>query len=139
MQNIHCAAQTVYDMLTRKAAKEEKEKNVKNGNVASNLTVSGDGTWKKRGFSSFFNITTLIGLYCNKVIDTEVKSSFCQECNIWKNKSGTVEYANWKASHEDNCTNNYEGSAGKVEVEAIKDMFLRLIKKYEVKYTIRRT
>lgn len=41
-----------------------------------NLKVSGDGSWKKRGYSSLFGVTTLIGNSTGKVIDLVVKSSF---------------------------------------------------------------
>ncbi|XP_032681250.1 uncharacterized protein LOC116848839 [Odontomachus brunneus] len=134
LQNIYCASETVYDIVTRRAIEEEREKNVEHGNLPSELTVSGDGTWKKRGFSSLFGVSTLVGVYSNKVIDTLVKSSFCQTCNLWKNKFGTVEYEDWKHSHQDECTNNHEGSADKMEVNAVKEMFLRSMDKYQVKY-----
>jgi hypothetical protein len=62
--------------------------------------MSGDGTWKKRGFSSLFGVTTLISIYSN-----EVKSSFCQAYNLWQKKFGTAEYENWKSNHNDECTN----------------------------------
>ena len=124
------AKQYTYDIVTRKAAEEEKEVNAKHGMDSSELTVSGDGTWKKRGYNSLFGVTTLIGVYSNKVIDTVVKSSFCQSCNVWKNKTGTAEYETWKSSHDDTCTINHEGSAGKMEVDAVKEMFSRSIDKF---------
>lgn len=39
------------------------------GNIAINLTVSGDETWKKRGFSSLFGVSTLVGKYSKKVLE----------------------------------------------------------------------
>lgn len=134
LENIHCASEAVYDIVTRKAAEEEKEENAKYGNPPSELTVSGDGTWKKRGFTSLFGVTTLIGIYCNKVIDTVVKSSCCQSCNLWKNKYGTAEYETWKSSHDDECTINHQGFTGKMEVNAVKEMFSRSMDKFQVKY-----
>ncbi|XP_039303732.1 uncharacterized protein LOC120357462 [Solenopsis invicta] len=133
LQNIYCASETVYNIVTRKAVDEEKEKNAEHGNPPSELIVSGDGTWKKRGFSSLFGVSTLIGIYSKKVIDALVKSSFCQACSTWKKNFDTVEYQNWKESHENECTNNHEGS-GKMEVDAVKEMFLRSMNKYKVKY-----
>lgn len=88
LDNLHLAASAVYDMIISKAAKEEKELILASDPNAdpTHFTVSGDGTWKKRGFNSLFGVTTLVGKFSKKVIDTVVKSSFCQGCNFWKNK-----------------------------------------------------
>lgn len=45
------------------------------------------------------------------------------------------EYNEWYKSHQDNCTINHSGSAGKMEVDAVKEMFLRSEEKHGVKYT----
>ena len=88
--------------------------------LSAHLTVSGDGTWKKRGFSSLFGISTLVGMYSKRVLDTVVKSSFCQGCNLWKTKKkGTIDdYSDWYEDHKKQCTINDVGSAGKMEVDA---------------------
>lgn len=44
------------------------------------ISVSGDGTWQKRGFSSLHGVATLIGVRTGKVIDVIVKSSYCKVC-----------------------------------------------------------
>lgn len=61
------------------AIKEEKAATAKEKNTKDEdeLTVSGDGTWKKRGFSSLFGVTSLIGFFTGKVLDIFVKSSYC--------------------------------------------------------------
>ena len=41
----------------------------------TDLIVSGDGTWHKRGFSSLFGVTSLIGHFTGKIINVFVKSS----------------------------------------------------------------
>ncbi|EFN79687.1 hypothetical protein EAI_13795 [Harpegnathos saltator] len=56
-----------YDCVLKRAVDEEKEVTSETEFSSSNLTVSGDGTWKKRGFNSRFGVTTLIGKYSNKV------------------------------------------------------------------------
>ncbi|XP_044578272.1 uncharacterized protein LOC123260944 [Cotesia glomerata] len=100
------------------------------------FTVSGDGTWKKRGFNSLFGVTTLVAKNCKKVVDTVVKSSFCQGCNIWKNKknSDISAYHDWYEDHQEVCTINHKGSAGKMEVDAVVEMFCRSVEKHGVKY-----
>ncbi|XP_044583788.1 uncharacterized protein LOC123264553 [Cotesia glomerata] len=82
LDNLHTAASAIYDQLISKAVKEEQEllSEFEPNENPKHLTVSGDGTWKKQGFTSLFGVTTLIGKYSKKVIDTVVKSSFCQGC-----------------------------------------------------------
>jgi len=99
-----------------------------------NLKISGDGSWKRRGFKSLYGVTTLIGYYSGKVIDFVVKSSYCQACTAWKNKQDNPNYEEWFAQHQEECANNHTGSAGKMEVDAIKEMFLRSEEKFGVKY-----
>ena len=40
------------------------------------LIVSGDDSWRRRGFSSLQGISSVIGLNTGKVIDVSIKSSF---------------------------------------------------------------
>lgn len=56
------------------------------------VTVSGDGTWRKRGFSSLFGVATVIGNLTGKVIDVVVKSAHCKVCETWDKLIGTLEY-----------------------------------------------
>lgn len=98
------------------------------------MTVSGDGTWKKRGFSSLFGVATFVGKYSKKVVDTVVKLSFCQGCNVWKNKKNSDAYEYWYEEHEDSYTINHKGSAGKMEVDAVIEIFERSVEKHGVKY-----
>lgn len=98
--NMNTASKSVFESVQQKAFEEEKAKNVENGNREDHLSVSGDGTWKKRGFSSLFGVTTLIGKYTHKVLDLVVKSSFCQVCSNWASKKGTPEYTAWQQTHD---------------------------------------
>ncbi|KAK9293761.1 hypothetical protein QLX08_011373 [Tetragonisca angustula] len=94
-------------------------KNEEAGYLSVHLTVSGDGTWKKRGFSSLFGISTLVGMY-KRVLDTVVESNSCQGCNLWKTKKkGTIDdYSDWYEDHKEQCTINHVGSAGKMKGDA---------------------
>lgn len=123
-----------FEFCSKKAVDEEKKENNKHEKSILNLKVSGDGSWKKRGFKSLYGVTTLINYYSGKVIDLIVKSNYCQECTFWKNKKNTQEYREWYEEHEEECTKNHEGSAGKMEVDAIIEMFLRSNEKFGVKY-----
>lgn len=135
LETIHGGAKAVYNILTRKAAEEEKTLNSEHGEPRSDISVSGDGTWKKRGFTSLFGITTLIGKYSGKVIDLIVKSSHCLCCSLWESKCGTEEYNNWLDEHVDSCEINHDGSAGAMEAESVKEMFRRSWEWFQVRYT----
>lgn len=81
-----------------------------------------------------YGVTTLIGYYTGKIIDLVVKSAYCQACIFWKKKEGTDEYTKWYEQLEEECSMNHSGSAGKMEVDAIKEMFSRSETKFGVKY-----
>lgn len=75
----------VSSKLFHKAVKEEKRLICKEQNVENTdeLTVSGDGTWKKRGFTSLYGVSSIIGYYTGKVLDIAVKCSYCKMCEFW--------------------------------------------------------
>ena len=99
------------------------------------MTVSGDGTRKKRGFSSLYGVASIIGYHTGKVLDILVKSAFCHTCKFWENKLDTAEYEEWKDQHvkDGNCTANHVGASRNMKVIAIKEMFQRSTKN-QVKY-----
>jgi len=84
--NVLCASKAVADLLFSEAIAKEKEltKNAENVAEPRGLIVSGDGTWRKRGFSSLQGVTTLIDHYSGKVLDLLVKCSYCKQCEYWK-------------------------------------------------------
>lgn len=104
--NIHVAANKVYEFCCKKAIEEEKKENEKHNRSIMNFKVSGNGTWKKQGFKSLFDVTTLIAYYSGKIIDLVVRSSCCHACALWRNKSKTLPgYLVWKEDHdEETCT-----------------------------------
>ena len=81
LDNLHAASKTVFEIIQKKAVSEEIEANSAAGNELTHLSVSGDGSWKKRGFSSLFGLVSLIGKYTVKILDLIVKSSYCQACH----------------------------------------------------------
>ncbi|XP_076673205.1 uncharacterized protein LOC143371648 [Andrena cerasifolii] len=131
---LYDTAKTAFDILCKKAVEEEKKKNEENGRPASSFKVSGDGSWKKRGFSSLFGVITLIGYYSGKVIDIVVKGSYCQACTYWEKKKDNDDYKLWLEDHADECSINHHGSAGKMEVISMVEMFSRSEEKFGVKY-----
>ncbi|CAD7089200.1 unnamed protein product [Hermetia illucens] len=134
LDTIHIAVKSVAKVLFRKAAQEEKKANEQEGNIADEVTVSGDGSWAKRGFTSLLGIVSLIGKYSNKVIDVMVKSKVCKACEKWVGKENKDEYLEWYEDHQTECTANHEGSSGKMEVDGVIEMFRRSVEELGVKY-----
>ena len=128
------AAEAVSKIVFEKAVKEEMGMNEEEGHAADELTVSGDGSWARRGFLSLLGIVSLIGKYTNKLLDVIGKSRVCRGCSSWTRKTDTVEYAAWYDDHQEHCEANHEGSSGKMEVDGIIEMFQRSEELYNVKY-----
>jgi len=78
VQYIYASSKKFFEISCKKAIQEEIENNEKEERPILNLSVSGDGSWKKRDFSSLFGVTTLIAYHTGKVIDLIVKNNYCQ-------------------------------------------------------------
>lgn len=73
-----------------------------------NTSVSFDGTWQERGFTSHYGtgVCVCVDLITGLVIDSEVLSSHCHACAPKENASRErniteEEYNTWKEMHED--------------------------------------
>lgn len=128
------AAKVVSDKSLSRAANEEKRILAEN-KEENGITVSGDGSWRKRGFTSLYGIVSLIGWHTGKIVDFIVKSKYCKACEYWSKKQNTEEYAEWEEQHASECQANHEGSAGKMEVDAAIELFQRSETLHGVKYT----
>ncbi|CAF3259605.1 unnamed protein product [Rotaria sp. Silwood2] len=80
-----------------------------------NLTVSLDGTWKKRGHHSMYGVVFLI----------DADSGFCLDFETLSTRCGTCEYK----SHQKKCSKTWDGSAGGMEKEGAKKIFERSLEK----------
>lgn len=71
----------------------------------------------KRGFSSLFGVTSL------------VKSSYSKACEPWKDKKKTPMNIKNGMKHtlKKTCSACHEGSAGKMEVDGVIEMFRRFL------------
>ena len=63
-----------------------------------------------------------------------IKASYCQGCTQAKANQIDADFEKWFGDHKEDCAANYRGSAGKMEVDAIKEMFLSSEEKFQVKY-----
>ncbi|XP_067205402.1 uncharacterized protein [Linepithema humile] len=136
LKDIHSACETAAGIFLKRAVKEEITETCKAENVeeTSELTVSGDGIWHKRGYTSLYGVFSIIGYFTGKVVDIIVKSSYCKMCEYWKSRTNTTEFEEWYKTHKDLCSANHQGSAGKMEVDGITEIFKRSQEKYAVKY-----
>ena len=83
------AERTAKESMSR-AADEVKELNKPDKEGPYNSAVSGDGTWKKRGFSSSFGVLTVLSSITGKVLDCEIMPNEYDECKLKRGKGGTV-------------------------------------------------
>ncbi|XP_014483532.1 PREDICTED: uncharacterized protein LOC106749019 [Dinoponera quadriceps] len=131
---IHGGAEIICEQSMKRAAQEEKGKTDESSN-SGGIAVSGDGSWRKREFSSLFGFVSLIGWKTGKVVDVSVKCKYCKACEFWKTKEGTAKYEEWLETHADECQANHEGSSGLMEVNAVCEMFQRSESLHNLKYT----
>lgn len=82
IQKIYMPVNNVAKRYFSSAVKEEIEATCKPSKVedTNELTVSGDGIWERRRFSSLFGVSSSIGCIKKKVFDVFVKSSYGHEC-----------------------------------------------------------
>ncbi|KAJ8034121.1 hypothetical protein HOLleu_20831 [Holothuria leucospilota] len=106
------------------------------GEEVINLPVTFDGTWAKRGFTSNYGVGVVISADTGEVLDREVLSKICDECNM-KNqmdKEGE-DYKLWWEGHKNRCTKNFQGSSPAMEAATAKILWQRSISKHKVKYS----
>ncbi|GFX65998.1 uncharacterized protein TNCV_14191 [Trichonephila clavipes] len=102
---------------------------------SSDIIISGNGTWKTRGYSSRVGVCAVIGDKTGKCIDAEVMSSFCKGCDSWKRRKGSPAYKKWKILHVKECLKNHNGSAGMMETVGMVRIFQRSLSHRSVRYT----
>ena len=92
-----------------------------------------DGTWQKRGFTSYNGAVADISITTVEILDVEVISRLCQGCiqiETFKTKDPKL-YEKYRNDHD--CSINHDGSAPKMEVTGVERIFWRSLKKEEVR------
>ena len=117
------------------AAQEIHEKGELDEDGVTNTGISNDGTWQRRGFSSYNGCVAAISMVNGKVLDITPLSRYCKACHLMEKKEKTYpeSYQLWKTTHK--CNVNHIGSAPGMEVTGTKLMFQRSIEKYQLRYT----
>ena len=87
-------------------------------------TVSFDGTWHKRGHSSYHGVDVAMDCTTCLVLDTQVLSNYCHGCEVGP-KAEDDNCINWRASHH--CQKNFDGSANAMEAETALAIFRRSV------------
>ena len=93
----------------------------------TNVTVSYDGTWHKRGFTSNYGVGVAIDVQTGLVLDYEVLSTHCHACSLAEARLGkdSAAYLQWREEHTD-CNRNFDGSSKAMEAEAAKRIMVEV-------------
>ena len=91
----------------------QKTCEAQNVNETSGLTVSGNGTWRMREFTSLFVIASIIGYHTGKFLYIVIKSLYFRMCEFRKNnKLQSSEFEEWSEKNHEHLSANREGSSG---------------------------
>ena len=113
--------------LLRKDADEDEIVDVK---------VTCDATWQKRGHQSLYGVVVVASWDTSQVLDTEVLSKWCHECNAKRHLDPTSEqFLDWWEGHQHLCGQNFYGSAGSMEAEGALNIWKRSVEKHKLRYT----
>lgn len=101
--------------------------------LGTDVAVSVDGSWQRRGHSSHNGLVSVIAVDTGKCLDVDVMAKVCKKCESWKKGFDTAEYELWKMEH--NCMSNHTGSSGSMEPAGAVRMFQRSMEKHQLRYT----
>lgn len=128
-EKIAASAAKVAEFCMIKASREEvsRTRAARKFDDPRAVTVSIDGAWAKRGFSSLFGVVAAVGGESNKVLDNTVRSLYCAFCARWKSKEGTTEFEEAMEEHNSTCLVNHNGSSASMEASSAVELFERSI------------
>ena len=135
LENFVKATKVVAEDTISDAVAEIREAKKANDDDIVDTSVSCDGTWQRRGYSSLNGVVTSISIDTGKILDCEAMSRSCKACKLKEalKRTDRNAYDGWKASH--NCKINYLGSAPGMEVTGAKRIFNRSIDKSKLRFT----
>ncbi|GFV48614.1 uncharacterized protein TNCV_5068991 [Trichonephila clavipes] len=124
--------------MSRQAAREAHVKvdaSLKNQEIID-VSVSYDGTWKKRGHTSNLGLGIIIDILSGLVLDFEVLSKYCQNCVVAGRDMGvdSAEFHIWQKGHADECDKNFDGTSGAMEMHAALIMWRRSISDCQMRF-----
>ena len=112
-----------------------KQLNNKHPDDIVDVSVTVDGTWQKRyGHNSKHGINFVIAVDTGQVLDYEIKTLVCKECEVNGKLDHTSDkYKNWLLKHK--CPINHSGSSESMEKDSAVLMFCRSLDKHKLRYT----
>ena len=128
------AAETVARESMRSAVEEVKTFYEPEKDGVFDIGISGDGTWRKRGYSSSYGVVTALSTVTGKALDVEIMSKDCKECTVWRGKEGTPEFQDWWEGHQHLCEANFLGTSGAMDPHGLLAIFQRSVESYNVRY-----
>lgn len=139
-KSLHSACLAVASRSMRTAADDVRHLNEDEGRAPETASVSFDGTWMRRGYSSLHGVFTAVSWDVGRVLDFHVSSKFCQQCSTWKSrlekkKISEHQYEQFLASHQDACSKNTDRSAPGMEAEAAVILWRRSEDDRQLRYT----
>lgn len=102
--------------------KEAVEEAVEENDGNRDITAAFDGTWQRRGFSSLNGVTTATSASTGMVLDAKILSKYCRCESRFDNV------------HTEECSANYKGTSGGMEVDGIVSFFTRSQALYDIRY-----
>ena len=129
---LHQGYKKVSDACLTRAANDIRSSPVDENAVVEDVQVAIDGTWQKRGHASLNGVVVATSSK-GKVLDYQVLTKHCKECQIWDRWQGTAKYDSRKASHS--CKINHKGSAGAMEAAGAISIFQQSVDKHRLRYT----
>ena len=77
-----------------------------------------------RGHSSKVVAASLIGCEMGNVLGVGTRSKVCKSCQYWdKADKNSLKFRQWRASHDNACIQNHDGSSGTMEKDIVRDVF----------------
>jgi len=134
VQAVRDAAERTAKESMSRAADKVKEFYEPDEGGTFNIAVSGDGTWRKRGFSSSFGVVTVLSTITGKALDCEIMSKECGECKLKRGKEGTEEFDEWWEQHQHKCQANFAGSSGSMDSAGMLAIFQRSVAQHNTRY-----
>ena len=98
------------------------------------VTVSADGTWATRGFTSLHGLVFVISQDTGEILDFALLSRHCPTCNYHHCILDDDEFARWKDQHEEECQANYASSSKSMESAGCQILWSRSVSKNRLRY-----
>ena len=102
--------------------------------IITNISVTVDGTWQKRGHTSKIGCVFVLSVRSGEVLDYEVCSLVCHKCVAAKSARNNADFDTWYEMHKSKCQINHTGTSDAMEANGAVKIFLRSIEKRPLKY-----